>query len=110
MAQALQFICDTCGKAVEAWDEGNPYYLNEAGKKRYAYHPDKDRERCTGNDWPHLCLSCGEEFMVDSESPIVGCPHCSSALISDTYDLDGKQCPYCKRGSFKRNSDFFCIS
>ena len=26
--------------SIEAWDEGNPYYINEDGKKQYAYHPD----------------------------------------------------------------------
>ncbi len=55
--------------AVEAWSDGNPYYIDGGGAKLYAYHPDHDSlAQCIGNDDPHLYLSCGREFMVDSRA------------------------------------------
>jgi hypothetical protein len=62
MAHGVYFVCRGCGREICAWDEGNPYYLDEFGRKRYAYHPDQERDRCTGNDAPHLCLDCGAGF------------------------------------------------
>ena len=100
MAAGFRFVCSGCDHNIEAWDEGNPYYINENGKKQYAYHPDVLRNRCIGNDSPHLCLSCGHEFMVDSEVPIAACPKCKVGKIVDTMELSGKACPYCKRGVF----------
>jgi len=49
MAQGIRLVCENCSKAIEAWDDGNPYYLDRRGRKKYAYHPDPKRERCTGN-------------------------------------------------------------
>ena len=100
MAAGFRFVCSGCDHNIEAWDEGNPYYINANGKKQYAYHPDVLRNRCIGNDSPHLCLSCGHEFMVDSEVPIAACPKCKAGKIVDTMELSGKACPYCKRGVF----------
>jgi hypothetical protein len=69
MAAALRYVCEGCGRAIEAWSDGNPYYIDEAGTKQYAYHPDRERlDRCIGNDCPHLCLACGETLMVYSRS------------------------------------------
>ena len=76
--------------AVTAWDDGNPYYFDEEGKKAYAYHPDSMRERCIGNDVPHPCLGCGDEFRVDSNAPtctLSGC--CSHSLIRMSPSFDG---------------------
>ncbi len=70
MAQSILFVCDHCSKRVEAWDEGNPYYFDERGMKRYAYHPDhENRARCVGNDSPHLCVKCGEQFLSIQKRP-----------------------------------------
>ena len=111
MAEAVRFKCDACGHAIEAWSDGNPYYINDAGEKEYAYHPDHERlDRCIGNDSPHLCLNCGEEFMVDSEHPIQKCPKCKESKIVDTFLLDGHLCPFCSGGTFGKDPDFFCIS
>ena len=67
MAEGLRYVCGECAHAVEAWSDGNPYYIDGGGAKLYAYHPDHDSlAQCIGNDDPHLCLSCGREFMVDS--------------------------------------------
>ena len=69
MAECIRFVCESCSNAVEAWDDGNPYYYDRRGKKKYAYHPDPKRERCVGNDSPRLCLECGAQTMVDSKTP-----------------------------------------
>lgn len=111
MAQCLRYVCDNCGNDVEAWDEGNPYYIDASGKKQYAYHPDHGLlEKCIGNDSPHLCLECGEEFMVDSRAPIAKCPRCGSEDIANCYRLAGRRCPKCKAGAFRQDPDFHCIS
>jgi DNA-directed RNA polymerase subunit RPC12/RpoP len=110
MAQGFRFVCGGCGAAIEAWDEGNPYYFDERGRKRYAYHPNPQRDLCIGNDSPHLCLSCGEQLMVDSNAPLTRCPKCASADLASTYHLSGKRCPYCKGGTFEQDPDFFLIS
>jgi len=101
MAEGLRFVCGSCGKTIEAWSDGTPYYIDARGKKRYAYHPDHEHlALCIGNDTPHLCLACGKEFMVDSRSPISRCPTCGSPDIADTFHLDGKTCPTCRKGTF----------
>ncbi len=109
MAQGFLFTCNTCAHSIEAWDDGNPYYFESVvantgkvrQKKKYAYHPDHElRNRCVGNDSPHLGLSCGKKFMVDSEKPITVCRKCKSADIVDTMELAGKPCPYCEGGVF----------
>ena len=111
MAEGVRYVCRGCGKAIEAWSDGNPYYLDDAGRKHYAYHPDhKGLAKCIGNDSPHLCLACGEEFMVDSRSPHTRCPQCASTKIADTFHLRGKRCPSCKAGKFAFDPRFRAIS
>jgi len=111
MAEALRFVCNSCGKAVESWSDGNPYYIDTLGNKQYAYHPDNERlALCIGNDSPHICLGCGEEFNVDSISLASICPKCGSENITDTFELNGKTCPICKVGLFTLDRDFHCIS
>ena len=105
----IGFICSKCNKEFEAWDEGNPYYFDEHGEKQYAYHPDENRDKCIGIDSEYICLQCGNEFMVDSLSPISQCPKCGNSDISDIFELEGKQCPYCKVGKFEQ-SGFSAIS
>ena len=100
VAQSFQFVCGGCAHTIEAWDEGNPYYIDDDGKKQYAYHPSDKRDLCIGNDSPHLCLSCKKEFMADSEAPITACPKCKSSEIVDKMELARKSCPYCKAGVF----------
>ncbi len=102
MAQEFEFECNKCQHIIGAWDDGNPYYINDAGKKKYAYHPDREAYLCIGNDTPHLCLSCGKEFMVDSlKEPVTACPKCEASTIVDMTELHGKPCPYCKEGVFE---------
>ena len=101
MAEGVTYICGECGHAIEAWSDGNPYYIDKNGDKQYAYHPDHKRlDQCIGNDSPHLCLSCGKEFMVDSRAPISACPEYQANDVVSTFDLDGQRCPYCKVGVF----------
>ncbi|MEI7732892.1 MAG: hypothetical protein WCO56_25190 [Verrucomicrobiota bacterium] len=111
MAMSRRFICGNCGKTIEPWDDGNPYYITASGEKKYAYHPNDDLvSKCIGNDSPHLCLGCGHEFMVDSRAPIQACPKCSAKDIADTWELDGRQCPFCQAGKFAMDPDHFAIS
>ena len=111
MAEGIRYVCGACHRASEAWSDGNPYYIDETGRKQYAYHPDHERlARCIGNDTPHLCLACGEEFNVDSRAPTAECPKCTSDDIADTFRLSGRRCPYCKAGVFTVDPDFHCIS
>ena len=111
MAQAKRFVCGACNRAIEAWSDGNPYYIDEAGRKQYAYHPNHERlARCIGNDSPHICLGCGEEFKVDSRAPSAECPKCDGNQMVPSYQLDGQRCPYCKVGVFDEDPKFFCIS
>ena len=64
MADMKRCVCDNCHKAIESWSDGNPYYIDEAGAKKYAYHPDHERlSKCIGNDDPHLCTACGDVFL-----------------------------------------------
>jgi DNA-directed RNA polymerase subunit RPC12/RpoP len=111
MASSIRYVCGTCGRTVEAWSDGNPYYIDERGEKRYAYHPNHDAlARCVGNDTPHLCLRCGEEFNVDSRAPSGGCPRCTTREIAPTYELDGRACPSCDAGRFAADPRGFAIS
>ena len=117
MAQGVRFVCNSCDHAIEAWDDGNPYYfesvITKTGvtqKKKYAYHPSAKFDQCVGNDSPHLCLACGKNFMVDSEAPIAACPKCQSNKITDTMELGGKTCPYCHTGVFDNDPGFDAIS
>ncbi len=114
MAEGFRFVCDSCDRTIEAWSDGNPYYFDDDGKKQYAYHPDHDLlERCVGNDVPHLCLSCGKEFVVDSRKEgVPSCPKrkCKSAEVAEATDLEAKACPYCKAGVFHLDPSWRCIS
>jgi DNA-directed RNA polymerase subunit RPC12/RpoP len=111
MAEATRYVCSACRRAIEAWSDGNPYYIDERGRKQYAYHPDhKALDRCVGNDSPHICLACGEEFNVDSRAPVAECPKCMAGDIAECFQLSGKRCPYCKAGDFAANPDYYCIS
>ncbi len=55
MAQGLRYVCGGCGHVIEAWSDGNPYFIDETGAKQYAHHPDHERLAwCIGNDSPHI--------------------------------------------------------
>ncbi len=111
MASCTLFVCGNCHKSLEAWSDGNPYYIDEFGAKQYAYHPDHENlARCIGNDTPHLCLACGCEFVVDSRTPLAACTECGAGEIVATLELFGKHCPWCKRGVFAPDPEYFCIS
>jgi len=97
--------------AIEAWSDGNPCYIDEAGKKQYAYHQDHELlARCIDSDTPHPCRECGAEFVVDSRSPIQTRPECGASEIAATLQLVGAKCPYCKEGVFQQDPGFCAIS
>jgi hypothetical protein len=39
MAECIRFVCSGCRHSVDAWSDGNPFYIDESGNKQYAYHP-----------------------------------------------------------------------
>ena len=111
MAQCIRFVCSGCGQSIEAWDDGNPFYIDENGNKKYAYHPNHDeREKCIANDLPHLGLSCGTEVKIDSRLESRVCPECGAGDVVDTWQLEGVKCSKCEDGHFVSDKEFFCIS
>ena len=111
MASCTLFVCGNCHRSLEAWSDGNPYFIDELGAKQHAYHPDHENlARCIGNDTPHLCLACGCEFVVDSMTPVEACTRCGATQIVEATELYGKPCPYCKAGVFAIDPHFDLIS
>ena len=66
----------------------------------------------TGNMVDMLCLDCGREFRRDMERQKAVCPSrkCKSAHITPTWELDGRECPKCRRGVFKEDESVRAIS
>ena len=79
-------------------------------KPKWVIPGQDDLARCIGNDSPHLCLSCGMDFNVDSQEPIAKCPGRMDNIIVDIFELDGRNCPYCKQGVFYRDPECRYIS
>ena len=110
MAERRTFRCDACRYAVEAWSDGNPYYV-ENGRKQYAHHPHHDAlARCIGNDMPSICLACAASFTVDSNAPISTCPRCAESAIVALWRLEHRPCPKCHRGHLLNDSQSGAIS
>jgi len=84
MAECIRFTCDSCGFSIEAWSDGNPFYIDGKGKKVYAYHPSDDRALCIANDVPHLCLACGKHVKIDSRMETKACTKCHSSNVAET--------------------------
>ena len=110
MAACIRLVCNHCSNAIEAWDDGNPYYFDAEGKKQYAWHPDPKRELCTGNESLRLCLECGEQTMIDAKVRGGRCGACRSKAVVHLFDLAGKRCPACKLGTFAVDPNFTCVS
>jgi hypothetical protein len=111
MAECKRIVCTGCARAFDVWSDGNPYYLDDQGKKQYAYHPDHENlARCIGNDSPHICLGCGAQRKVDSRKPRSNCPKCRTGELVHLWELEGRQCPFCSGGIFERDVDYFAIS
>jgi hypothetical protein len=111
VAEGRRFACTACDFAVEAWSDGNPYYRDERGRKRYAYHPDHENlARCIGNDVPHLCLGCGGETKVESARPRATCRRCKGERHVPTWELAGQVCPRRRQGMLEVDHGFRVIS
>jgi hypothetical protein len=110
MAAGFVFACTGCARTITAWDEGRPYYDAADGERRYAFHPDPLRERCTGVESDLLCLACGAECESDSAKPTRRCPACASRALVDTFALEGRPCPSCRAGTFHADPDHFMVS
>ncbi len=110
MAAGKVFECSACSREVEAWDEGEPYYFDAQGVKRYAYHPDPQSALCTGLDVSALCLHCGAEGVYDAAVPLTRCSQCAADQIVDVWELEGQPCPWCKAGVFHAGDDRLMVS
>lgn len=111
MAMGICLRCDHCNHEILAWTDGNPYYIDETGAKQYAYHPDHEwLALCTGNDSDYVCLACGGTFKADSKRRRYTCPSCRSAEVVTTFGLEGRQCPYCKTGTFHEDPRGHAVS
>lgn len=110
MAAGKVLTCSACDRQVEAWDEGDPYFLDAQGEKQYAYHPDPQRALCTGLDVPSLCLHCGAETTIDAADVPAPCPQCGQREVVDLWELDGRTCPWCKTGTFAADLGPFMVS
>jgi DNA-directed RNA polymerase subunit RPC12/RpoP len=110
MAAGRTLRCSACAHAVVAWDDGNPYYVDAFGEKVYAHHPSPERERCTENEVPVLCLGCGAEAVRDTAAPIVRCPACGARKLVAVWRLEGRRCPHCRLGSFAMDPESFIVS
>ena len=110
MASGRVFVCSRCTHSITTWDEGDPYYLDAAGTKQYAYHPDPARDQCVGIDEAMLCLSCGAESAQDSRAPTNQCPQCLHSTLVSTYELEGVRCPVCAEGVFRTDPTTQIIS
>jgi len=101
MAMGITYVCSACNRSITAWEDGNPYYLDQTDTMQYACHPDHENlARCIGNDSPPLCLACGEAFMVDAHAPMEKCPKCDAMEIDKSVGLKGRRCPHCRAGVF----------
>ena len=110
MAQCFRFVCSSCDHDYTVWDEGNPYVIDPDGTKRYVYHPSEDRALAVGIDIPHVCLSCGDVYNIDSNAPDLTCPSCGKGNPIAAMRLEGKRCPHCKEGTLHRDTQYFCVS
>ena len=111
MAECFRFVCSGCGASIEAWSDGNPFYIDKGGNKKYAYHPNHEElEKCIAIDEPHPCLNCGGEVKIDSRLKAKNCPECGSTSVVDTFCLESVKCPRCGDGQFVRDDKFYCIS
>lgn len=111
MAECIRFICSSCGHSIDAWSDGNPFYIDETGNKVYAYHPNHEELRkCIANDVPHFCLQCGTESNIDSRLDDKVCSQCGAENLVDTFHLVGVKCPKCENGHFEKDNDLHCIS
>ena len=90
MAFGRRVVCTICARDFFAWDAGDPYYLNEAGRKIYPALPSAELHRCDETDTAILCLNCGTDGVSDSAVPATQCRRCGSSEIHGTGDLEGR--------------------
>lgn len=106
MAMGITLRCTGCGRTIQAWSDGNPYYFDRNDRKRYAYHPDPNLALCVGHDADCLCLACGKEHKIDSDSLPGNCPSCGDRRLVDVCALSGQPCPSCEAGVFEDTGDY----
>jgi len=135
MASGIGYICKHCKFSIIAWDDGNPYFLSDKGKPQFFYHPsgesqlqeyiqqssgkdlkgaelDAFLENRTGNMSNMLCLDCGRELRIDlgRKKAICNSIKCRSSNVASFMELNGKTCPKCKKGVFRKDKNQQMIS
>jgi DNA-directed RNA polymerase subunit RPC12/RpoP len=121
MAAGSQVCCSNCSFNVEAWDDGNPYIVDQSGERQHCYHPaaediimevrafisvadpdalHKDAGRM-GNESDLLCLDCGHSSRLDSDVDTLTCAKCGGKKLRDHMELDGAACPKCGKGTLE---------
>ena len=55
MAECYRYICSDCRRSIDAWSDGNPYYIDEAGQKQ---HPITLIMNCAQNALEMIPLIC----------------------------------------------------
>lgn len=133
MAMGQEYRCDKCGFSVTAWEDGNPYVLDNDGKRNFFYHPGEqgkidtvilkdcgrvlqgtEREEYLkgrfGNEGEYLCADCGHVSRIDEKVDEFVCESCGKPKLTDVCRLEGKTCPKCGAGKFRFDPDSVMIS
>ncbi len=134
MAAGYCFRCSNCDFEVTAWDDGNPYIVDDEGQRHFFYHPhgeavieevlarsawtigksaaevESELGKHTGNMPDALCRDCGAVSKVDENPELARCGECQGTNLDDAMELEGKPCPKCKKGTFRHDRENFCIS
>ncbi len=124
MSACYLHVCPACGFEVEAWDDGHPYIVDDAGRRHFFYHPAErdvidpivaksawakgltydelqtEVPRHLGNMAETICGDCGAEDRTDRGPNGFVCGKCGSHQVWDLMELAGKPCPKCKTGRF----------
>lgn len=124
MAILTIYKCLHCDFKIDNWSDGNPYIATPDGKRHYWHHPGeqwKKEKICklfmenpsedeikniiqkhSGYESQYICKECLGFSMLDGRKDELKCKACSSPEIMLTKDLDGKECPSCRKGKFDK--------
>jgi len=122
MAKRTTYKCLNCSFKIDNWSDGNPYIATPDGKRHYWHHPgegyqiqkicelfvenpsqeqiDSIFQKYAGYESQYICKECLGFSMLDESKDTLKCKACSSPDLMLTKDLDGKECPSCRKGKF----------
>ncbi len=131
MPKLLQFSCDSCDFSLKTWENGLMYVTDKKGKRIECSHPGEsykvakvleiDEDEIAG--FPYLpipnpdlyallnervgvisdclCLDCTGLSKLDYQMDDRKCSECGGSNILPVDNLEGMNCPKCKKGIFK---------